>query len=359
MKNFDSVTKPFTSSPYTPIPMTIKIGIVGLGRIGKIHFDNAHFKLRNAEVIAASDPFASAREYALARGVANVYESHEALLENDALDAVVICSPTTLHAQQVRAFTAAGKHIFCEKPLDLDLDVIRELDEGARAAGIQLMLGFNRRADGEYRALQAGIEAGKVGDLHILRITSRDPGPPPVSYIKTSGGLFLDMTIHDFDMARFLTGSEVEEVYARGAVRVDPAIGEAGDIDTATLILQCSNGAMVMIENSRKAVYGYDVRAEAFGSGGMLSIGNRLHNLALHYDESGGHVANPMDFFMDRFEDSYLTEMTDFVNALEQGQEVPVTAHDGLMASAIGLAGQLSLRENRPVRVSEILNRKM
>ncbi len=335
--------------------MSIKLAIVGLGRIGKIHLDNAHFNIHKAEVVAATDPFPEALAYARERGIPKCYAAYEALLSDPEIDAVVLCSPTTLHAEQVRAFTAAGKHIFCEKPLDLDLEVIRELDAGAKAAGIELMLGFNRRADGEWRSLQAGIKAGKIGELHMLRLTSRDPGPPPISYIKVSGGLFMDMTIHDFDMARFLVGSEVDEVYAVGDNKVDPAIGQAGDIDTAMVILRFKNGVMCTIDNSRKAVYGYDQRGEAFGSGGMLASGNRLHHQTLHYNESGGHTANPLDFFIDRYQTSYLQELSDFVHALEQGTAVPVGAYDGLMATAIALAGQQSIREGRPVKISEIL----
>jgi myo-inositol 2-dehydrogenase/D-chiro-inositol 1-dehydrogenase len=216
------------------------------------------------------------------------------------------------------------------------------------------MVGFNRRFDPNFRKVRELVSAGKVGDVHLLRITSRDPAPPPIEYVRVSGGIFLDMTIHDFDMARYLTGSEVVEVFAAGGVLVNPAIGAAGDVDTAIVTLKFANGAIGAIDNSRQAVYGYDQRVEVFGSAGMAAVSNNAPDTHLLSDAQGVHAALPLYFFMQRYTESFIVEMTEFVQCLQKGSPPPVTGLDGRVPVVIGLAAQTSLRENRPVRISEI-----
>jgi myo-inositol 2-dehydrogenase/D-chiro-inositol 1-dehydrogenase len=266
----------------------------------------------------------------------------------------VICTPTNTHYQMILDAAAAGKHIFCEKPIDLTLARIAEINRGVAGCGVKMMVGFNRRFDPNFRKVCEMVRAGKIGQPHVLRITSRDPGPPPETYIRASGGIFLDMTIHDFDMARNLMNSEVVEVYARATVLVDPVFERAGDWDTAVVTLTFANGAMGAIDNSRKAVYGYDQRVEVFGSEGMVTIANNTPDTHIYCDREGIHTALPLDFFMQRYAESYRNEMQAFVDAVRAGTPVPVGGHDGLMAVEIGLAAIRSARENRPVRLTEI-----
>ena len=221
---------------------------------------------------------------------------------------------------------------------------------------VKLQVGFNRRFDPNFKRIQAQVASGNIGEPHILKITSRDPGPPPVEYLKTSGGLFMDMTIHDFDMARFIVGSEVESVFAKGAVRVDKTIGEVGDIDTATIVLQFENGCLGLIDNSRKAAYGYDQRAEIFGSKGMSRINNNTIDNHMLYDEKGIHASVPLHFFMERYTESYCEEIRAFVKAIKENKPVLVGGKDALMATKIAMAANLSIQENRPLFLEEIKN---
>ena len=280
----------------------------------------------------------------------------DSLLSITELDAVVICSPTDTHADYVVKAALAGKHIFCEKPLDLSLEKVKEVLTIVEESKVKLMLGFNRRFDPEFRKIRELVINGTIGDPQILKITSRDPGPPPISYIKVSGGIFLDMTIHDFDMARYISGKEVREVFAAGAVKVDKAIGEAGDIDTAVITLVFEDNTMAVIDNSRKAAYGYDQRLEVFGSKGMALADNNFPNSHKLYSEKGVSGDLPLHFFLERYQESYNNEMHDFINALNTGGEMPVGGIDGLMSIIIGLAARKSVEENRPVKISEINN---
>jgi myo-inositol 2-dehydrogenase/D-chiro-inositol 1-dehydrogenase len=266
----------------------------------------------------------------------------------------VICTPTNQHYQMILDAAEAGKHIFCEKPIDLSVEKIGVINERVNHCGVRMMVGFNRRFDPNFLKVREMVREGKIGTPHLVRITSRDPAPPPETYIRASGGLFLDMTIHDFDMARYLAGSEVTEVYARAGVLVDPVFERAGDWDTAVVTLAFENGAIGTIDNSRKAVYGYDQRVEVFGSGGMVAVGNNTPDSHVYLDGTGVHSSLPLNFFMDRYTESYLREMRAFVDAVRAGAPTPVTGHDGLMAVVIGLAAAKSVRENRPVRLSEM-----
>ena len=286
---------------------------------------------------------------------AEVSATPEELIGADDVDAIAICSSTDTHVDLLVAGAGAGKPIFCEKPLSFDL---AEVDRGLAAvdaSGVLLQVGFNRRYDPSHRerARPGGIRSTSV-ELHLVRITSRDPAPPPIAYIAVSGGIFCDMTIHDFDMARFVTGSEIVEVFATGAVRVDPAIGEAGDLDTAVVLLRHDDGVITTIDNSRQAVYGYDQRVEAFGSGGMVGSENALTTTTILRNASGGQQSTLPDFFRERYEASYLAEWDAFVQLVDGGGPSAVTAADGRAALVAGLAAWRSVREGRPIRTDEV-----
>ncbi len=333
----------------------INVGVIGAGRIGKVHAEHLAYRVPNARLAAVSDiDMAAARECADRFHGTQAYSDAEPIMADPGIDAVAICSSTNTHAPLIEAAAAAGKHIFCEKPIDFDLDRIDRCLQAVEKAGVKFQVGFNRRFDPNFWEVRRKITEGHVGDVHIVRITSRDPAPPPVDYIRVSGGMFLDMTIHDFDMARYLVDSEVETVYAAGGVMVDPAIGQAGDIDTALITLQFANGALACIDNSRQAVYGYDQRVEVFGSKGMVRAGNNTPTRTQLCDEAGIHSPLPLHFFMDRYIDSYVLEMKLFIEAIVNDTPPPVTGQDGLAPVVIGLAAKRSLAENRPVKLVEI-----
>jgi myo-inositol 2-dehydrogenase/D-chiro-inositol 1-dehydrogenase len=335
---------------------TINVGVAGLGRIGKIHLKNLVRNFAEIKVLAVMDVFEESKGIAEEFNVPVFVKTFDELLAVPGLDAVVICSPTDTHADYVVQAAKAGKQIFCEKPLDLSLSRVQEVLDIVKESGVKLMLGFNRRFDPEFRKIRQLVEAGTIGESQIVKITSRDPGPPPVSYVKVSGGMFLDMTIHDFDMARFITGKEVKEVFAKATVKVDSAIGEAGDVDTAIITLTFEDDSMAVIDNCRKAVYGYDQRLEVFGSKGMAQAENNYPNNHKLYGANGVSSDLPLHFFLERYDASYNQEIREFVEALKTGGEMPVDGTDGLMSIAIGLAAKKSVQENRPVRLSEILD---
>ncbi len=333
----------------------LRFGVVGVGRIGKIHIENLANRIPGAEVVAVSDVApAELQAVATRLGIARTFADYRDLLNLPEVDAVVICSPTNLHYQMIVDAAARGKQIFCEKPIDLSIEKVVAANEEVARRGVRMMVGFNRRFDPTYQKDRETIAGGLLGRPHVLRITSRDPGPPPEPYIRASGGIFLDMTIHDFDMARYLMGSEVTEVYTRAAVLVDPMIGRAGDWDTAVVTLTFENGAFAAIDNSRKAVYGYDQRVEMFGSEGMVTVTNNTPDTHILCDRVGIHTALPLNFFLERYTESYLREMRAFVDAVVNQTPVPVGGEDGLKAMVIALAAAKSARENRPVKLSEI-----
>ena len=278
----------------------------------------------------------------------------DAVLASADVDAVAICSSTDTHVPFMIAAANAGKAIFCEKPISLDLAKVDEALAVIESSGVPFQVGFNRRFDAAHASVRAAVIDGSVGDLHMVRITSRDPAPPPIPYIEVSGGIFLDMMIHDFDMARFVTGSEVVDVYAQGAVRIDPAIGEAGDLDTAVVMLRHENGCITTIDNSRQAVYGYDQRVEAFGSGGLAASENPLTHTGMRRSAAGTISQTIPYFFLDRYIPSYVEEWRSFVGYVANGGDSPVAANDGRAPLVIGLAAWKSYRENRPVRCDEI-----
>lgn len=281
-----------------------------------------------------------------------VAASIEEVMASD-IAAVAICTSTDTHVDLVVAAAEAGKAIFLEKPVSLNLAEVDRAAAAVAAAGVPIHIGFNRRFDPTHAAVQQAVANGDIGDVHLVRITSRDPAPPPIDYIKVSGGLFLDMTIHDFDMARFVTGSEVVEVYARADVRIDPAIGEAGDVDTAVVVLTHANDAITTIDNSRQAVYGYDQRVEAFGSAGMAQSENPRSHTAEVHTASGTILTTVPYFFLERYSPSYLAGWASFVDGLKTGSML-ITMADGRAPLVIGLAAWKSVREGRPVLISEI-----
>jgi len=334
---------------------TLRFGVLGVGRIGKIHIGNLSSRIAGAEVVAVSDVDAAELQAVAARhGIGRTFADYRDLMNLPEVDAVVICSPTNRHYEMIMDAAARGKQIFCEKPVDLAIEKVREINEEVARRGVRMMVGFNRRFDPNFLKVRETIMSGQVGAPHVLRITSRDPGPPPEKYIRASGGIFLDMTIHDFDMARYLMGSEVKEVYTRSAVLVDPVFERAGDWDTAVITLTFENGAFAVIDNSRKAVYGYDQRVEMFGSAGMVAAGNNTPDTHVLCNGTGVHSALPLHFFLERYTESYLREMQEFVDAVRNGSPVPVGGEDGLKAAAIALAAGKSARENRPVQLAEI-----
>jgi myo-inositol 2-dehydrogenase/D-chiro-inositol 1-dehydrogenase len=333
----------------------LRVGIIGTGRIGKVHTMSIMNQLPQVEIKAVTDIFLDqAREWAEQSGIKTVYNDYKELVADPEIDAVLVCSSTDTHAEIAIAAANAGKHVFCEKPVDLSIEKVEAVIEAAKKAGVKLQIGFNRRFDHNFKKVKELIENGTIGDLQILKITSRDPSPPPIEYVKVSGGIFMDMTIHDFDMARFLTGSEAEEVYVAAACMVDPAIGEAGDVDTALITIRFKNGAICVIDNSRKAAYGYDQRVEAFGSKGKVETTNDCPSTAVWSTETGVYSEKPLYFFLERYMDSFAEEMKQFVNALINNTETPVTGIDGLQPIKLGLAARKSVAEGRPVKLSEI-----
>ncbi len=326
------------------------LGAIGAGRIGKLHTENI-LKMPDARLKIVADPFIDddwARSWELSTAL-----DPEAVFSDDEIEAALIFSPSQLHAEQIIAAARAGKHIFCEKPIALDPDRIRQALKVVAEEGVKLQVGFNRRFDPDFRRLKQAVDSGEIGRIYLIKITARDPAPPPMEYVKASGGMFLDMTIHDFDMVRYLSGSEVEEVYAAGAVLVDPAIGEAGDIDTAITTMKMRNGALAVIDNSRQAVYGYDQRIEVFGSKGSIAAGNRTPTQTILTTTDGVVADKPLVFFLERYQESFRAEIEEFIRSVREDRETPVDGQDGLASILIGIAANESLKRGEPVRVAE------
>jgi myo-inositol 2-dehydrogenase/D-chiro-inositol 1-dehydrogenase len=333
----------------------LRIGIIGAGRIGQLHAEN----LRNnaqIEIKSISDIRAEfVQEWATRMGIQQVTSDYMQIIQDPEIDAVFVCSSTDSHVSIIEAAAKAGKHIFCEKPVSLDLQKTKQALQIVEQAGVKFQTGFNRRFDANFMRIRNLIEEGKIGDPHIIKITSRDPNPPSMEYLKSSGGLFVDMTIHDFDMARYLSGSDVEEVYVQGAVLVDPLIGEAGDIDTAVIVLKFKNGAIGVIDNSRKAVYGYDQRVEVFGSKGNVNVQNDFPNSAELSTDEGVYKDKPKYFFLERYQAAYMKETEAFIDSILLDKAVPVDGNDGYQAELIAHAAKKSWLEKRPVKLLEIM----
>jgi myo-inositol 2-dehydrogenase / D-chiro-inositol 1-dehydrogenase len=333
----------------------MKIGLIGAGRIGKLHGELLTYHVPQAVIKTVAEIYIDdIKPWAKRLNILNLTTDANKILSDPEIEAVLICSSTDTHAQLIIDAAKAGKHIFCEKPIDFNIDKIKQALNSVQAAGVKLQIGFNRRFDHNFKKVREFVQSGKVGDVHLVKITSRDPAPPPMAYLKVSGGIFLDMTIHDFDMARYLSSSEVEEVYAQGAVLIDPAIGSIGDVDTAITTLKFKNGAMGVIDNSRQAVYGYDQRVEVFGSKGYVDVENDFPNSAKLSTADGVTSDKPQYFFLERYKMSYIEELKAFVDAVAKDEAPPVTGNDGLQPVLIGTAALKSLKEKRPVKIEEV-----
>lgn len=322
-----------------------RFGVLGCGRIGQVHARSLHH-IRGARVVAVSDALPHAAE-ALAGEVGAEVRETGAIVGAVDVDAIVICTPTDTHADLIEAAAAVGTPVFCEKPIDLDVARVRSCLAAVEAAAIPLMIGFQRRFDPHFRALRAALRGGQIGAVEQIAITSRDPSPPPYGYIERSGGIFRDMAIHDFDMARFLLDAPIRRVLATGAALVDPEIGTLGDFDTATVLMEAESGAQITITNSRRATYGYDQRVEVLGASGMLQVGNQ-HRTNVSVAGMEGFAQPPLlDFFMDRYAAAYTAEMEAFMANIAEGTAPEVTGGDGLAALELADAAALSAREGR------------
>lgn len=333
----------------------LRIGIIGAGRIGKLHANNLVSRVKDAELIAISDVYEpAAKDLAEKLGVANYYSDYHKILEDPTIDAVFICSSTDTHSPISIEAAQAGKHIFCEKPIDHDLDKIKKVLDEVKKAGVKYQVGFNRRFDRNFSHVHDVVKNGGIGDVQIVKVTSRDPEAPPLSYVKVSGGIFVDMTIHDFDMVRYLSGSEVTEVSAFGACLVNPEIAKAGDVDTCIITLRFANGALGVIDNSRQAVYGYDQRIEVFGSKGCITADNETPNNTTYYTADGVMKEKPLWFFLERYNDAFIAEENAFVEACLNNTDTAVGAFDGLQPVLIAIAAKESCEKGGiPVKVNK------
>lgn len=335
----------------------VRIGLVGLGRIGRLHGENLAYAVPNAELCAVADPCMndSIRAWAKDLGVSKCYDNPEKIFADPSIDAVFLCSATYTHAEFIKHAAVAGMHIFCEDPIDTELNRIRDALRVVEQVGVKLQVGFVRRFDHNYKMVRDTVVSGQLGKPHIVKVTSRDPAHQSMDYIKISGGMFLDMTIHDFDMVRYLAGSNVTEVTAYGAALFDRGYDQYGDIDTAIVMLKFENGALGVIDNSRATQYGYDQRAEVHGEKGCVQVSNDRCDGAVISTADGVEIAKPMWFFLERYEQAFVTEAKAFTDAILSGKETPVTGLDGLDSVRIAVAAAKSLREGRAVQLSEIV----
>ena len=331
----------------------LRIGVIGVGRIGRMHAELLARRVTGTHLVAVSDAHAETAAAVAAELGATAIGVDE-LLGRDDVEAVAICTSTDTHADLIAQAARAGRAIFCEKPVSLDLAEVDRALAAVDAAGVPFQIGFNRRFDPAHEAVRDAVAAGEVGEPQLVRISSRDPAPPPLAYVRHSGGIFLDMTIHDFDMARYVAGSEVVEVFARGAVNVDEGFAEAGDVDTALVTLVHENGCLTAIDNSRQAVYGFDQRVEVFGSEGMAASENPLAHTTVVRTAGGSRQTTLPYFYLERYIPSYLREWEAFRAAVAAGEPPPVGPADARAPLVIGLAAWRSLREHRPVAVAEV-----
>lgn len=334
----------------------MKVAVIGAGRIGRVHIENISTGVREMEIKTVADPFLNDDTVAFCNsfGITNVTKDVDSIFSDPDIEAVLICSSTDTHADLIVKAAAAGKHIFCEKPVDHDVQRVRVALDAVKKAGVKLQIGFVRRFDHNHRGVYDAVRSGKIGTPHILKISSRDPQPPTIEYVRRSGGIFYDMMIHDFDMIRFLAGCEVTEVYAKGAVLVDPAIGAEGDVDTALVTLTFENGAIGVIDNSRQAVYGYDQRLEVFGSEGSVQDENDIPNTVVVSRADGTSYGTCYQIMWDRYTQAFIDEMKAFADAVINDKVPPVTDLDGLYPVLMAAAANKSIQEGRPVKISEV-----
>ncbi|MCB2103695.1 MAG: inositol 2-dehydrogenase [Rhodobacteraceae bacterium] len=330
----------------------LKVGLLGAGRIAGVHA-TAISSHPGSTLVAVSDINADAAGKLAAQYGAEA-RATDAIINDPAIDAVLIATSTDTHSDLIERATGAGKAVLCEKPVDLSLDRARACQKTAAATGKPVMIGFNRRFDPNFGALKAASDKGEIGKAELLSITSFDPAPPPLAYVKVSGGLFRDMMIHDFDMANFIMGAAPVSVFAAGSSIVDPGIGAAGDVDTAVVTLSYADGRVAVIKNSRRAVYGYDQRVELLGSEGLLQAQNMLENTIVKSTAQGVTGAKPTYFFLERYMPAYAAEWGAFVAAVTSGAAVPVSLADGVAALAMAEAATRSARTGLPVRLADI-----
>lgn len=335
----------------------VKIGLIGAGRIGRLHGDNIANAVPGAVVEAVADPFLNDATIAWANemGCTKCYKDAGEIFADPEIDAVFICSSTDTHADYMIAAAKAGKHVFCEKPIDLDLDKIRLAIKACEDANVKLQVGFVRRFDKNHKAVRDMVASGKVGKPHIVKVTSRDPEEPPMEYVKVSGGIFTDMLVHDFDMARYLSGSEIVEVSAYGSVCINEDFKKYDDVDTAIVMLKFESGAIGVIDGSRAARYGYDQRVEVHCDKGCVQDDNVLNSSIKISTAEGVQVEKPNWFFLQRYNDAFIAEAIEFVDCIINDTEPVVSGIDGLMPVAIAMAAKKSLKEGRAVLISEML----
>ena len=330
----------------------LKVGLLGAGRIGQVHA--AVIAAHEGSTLAAiSDVYAPAAEELAAKYHAQVRSSDE-IIADDAINAVLIATSTDTHSDLIEEATQAGKAVMCEKPVDLSLERARACLKAVSATGRPVMIGFNRRFDPSFAAIRDSLAAGQIGKAELLSVTSFDPAPPPVEYIKVSGGMFRDMMIHDFDMTNFIMGETPVSISASGACLVAPEIGRAGDIDTAVVTLSYADGKLAVIKNSRRAAYGYDQRLELLGADGLLQAQNMLENTVVKSTGQGVISAKPTYFFIERYMPAYKAEWAAFVAAVQEGNDMPVSLQDGVQALAMAEAAQRSFDSSRPVRLADV-----
>jgi len=326
----------------------MKVAVIGAGRIGRVHIENISMAVREMEIKTVADPYFNAEGEAFVKsfGIPNITKDVDSIFSDPEIEAVLICSSTDTHADLICKAAAAKKHIFCEKPVDHDVARVRMALDAVKKAGVKMQIGFVRRFDHNHRGVYDTVRAGKIGTPHILKISSRDP--------RRSGSIFYDMMIHDSDMIRFLAGCEVTEVYAKGAVLVDPAIGAEGDVDTALVTLTFENGAIGIIDNSRQAVYGYDQRLEVFGSEGAVQDENDIPNTVHISRADGTTYGTAYQVMWDRYTQAFIDEMKAFADSVINDKVPPVTDLDGLYPVLMAAAANKSIKEGRPVKISEV-----
>ncbi|MBA4852248.1 inositol 2-dehydrogenase [Emticicia sp. BO119] len=332
----------------------MNVGVIGLGRMGKIHLKNLMQAITHANVVAVADPVYPEEQFRKEYGDLLFVKDVIELITSPDVDAIIIATPTSTHAALVEQCIDNDKSVFCEKPLDLSLEITKTLLQKAENLGVPLMIGFNRRFDRDFMEARKAVSEGKIGNPQIVKITNRDPSLPSIEFVKTSGGMFMDFTIHDFDMARYMMDKEVVEVYAKGLVFFDEEMAKVGDVDTALTTLTFADGTYAVLDNSRKAVFGYDQRLEIFGDKGMIQVENNLANRNVLYNENGIHQALPLNSFTQRYIDSYCKEMEAFIGALLNKTPVPIKNEDIIMATLLAYAAKKSMDEQRPVKIAEM-----
>ncbi|MDT8296898.1 MAG: inositol 2-dehydrogenase [Spirochaetaceae bacterium] len=331
----------------------VRLAVLGMGRQGQIHSKNIAYRIPEAELVAVSDITMELADKVGIDGVER-YDDYRKVMERDDIDAVVIATSTDTHEEVIRAAAEAGKDMFCEKPIATTLEAIDDVLEVVKKSGVKFMVGFNRRFDPTFGRVRQLVDDGTVGKPMIVNITSRDPQPPHLEYLKVCGGIFFDTTVHDFDMARFLSGDEIVEVYATGSVLVDERIGELGDLDTTMVTLKFKSGAVGSINNSRKTGYSYDQRVEVFGDKSCAFGGNETPTRVQYVNPEGTHSDVPLYFNIERYPEAFFGEIKAFTDCLVNNNDPPVSGIDGRKAVALSMAARKSYEENRPVKVSEI-----